>query len=350
MTTDAEPRGAHLVGSVPLASGEAVFRTASDVLGRRLRRIPDGETGERSNWIGWQFEVLASNPGLELVRSNGDEGAYGARPRFRLAPSGDPETFEFGPLGYARAALTSFDEFVRLRRAGGLAEGVRFQVCLPTPIAPVLAYVMSDAQAMLEPAYERQLLRELDAILAAIPHDDLSIQWDTALEFAVLEGLLDAPFLATDGGITERLIRLGDHVPVGVELGYHLCYGDAGHRHFKEPDDTSKLVEVANAVAAGLQRGLDWVHLPVPVDRTDDAYYAPLSLLQLADTTQLYLGLIHAADGEAGARARIAAAQRVVPRFGVATECGLGRRAADSVVPLLQLHAAVSSPDDGSEP
>lgn len=346
MTTEAEPCGTHLVGSLPLANCEAVFRTASDVLGRRLRRIPDGETGERSNWIGWQFEVLASNPGLELVRANDDEGAYGARPRFRLAPGQDPQSFEFGPLGYARAALASFEEFTRLRRAGGLGEGVRFQVCLPTPIAPILAYVVSDAQAVLEPAYERQLLRELDAVLDAIPHDDVAIQWDTALEFAVLEGLIHAPFLATDDRITERLIRLGDHVPEGVELGYHLCYGDAGHRHFKEPEDTSKLVSVANAVAAGLRRRLDWVHLPVPIDRTDDAYFAPLSSLRLADTTQLYLGLIHAADGESGARARIATAQQIVPRFGVATECGLGRRPADTVLSLLELHAAVSSPDD----
>ena len=71
--------------------------------------------------------------------------------------------------------------------------------------------------------------------------------------------------------------RLGDQVPDDVELGYHLCYGDAGHKHFKEPDDTSKLVAVANALAADLRRRLDWFHLPVPIGRTDDAYYAPLS-------------------------------------------------------------------------
>jgi hypothetical protein len=47
-----KPRGVHLVGSVPLGDAEDVFRAATSILGGRLRRIPDGETGERSNWIG----------------------------------------------------------------------------------------------------------------------------------------------------------------------------------------------------------------------------------------------------------------------------------------------------------
>ena len=165
-------------------------------------------------------------------------------------------------------------------------------MCLPTPLAPILAYVAGESQAVLEPVYERQLLAELDAILGVVPHDVLAVQWDTALEFAVLEGLLRAPFDDVEPSIIERLVRLGDHVPDDVELGYHLCYGDAGHKHVKEPDDTSKLVAVANALGAGLRRRLDWVHLPVPIRRTDDTYYAPLSSLRLAATTELYLGLI----------------------------------------------------------
>ena len=48
------PKGVHLVGSIPLNSAEEVFRTTSTILGERLRRIPDGETGIRSGWIGWQ--------------------------------------------------------------------------------------------------------------------------------------------------------------------------------------------------------------------------------------------------------------------------------------------------------
>jgi len=61
-SAQAQPRGVHLVGSVPLSNAGEVFRTASSILGGRLRRIPDGETGVRSNWIGWQINFLAQNP------------------------------------------------------------------------------------------------------------------------------------------------------------------------------------------------------------------------------------------------------------------------------------------------
>src|SRR5690606_36945697 len=124
-------------------------------------------------------------------------------------------------------------------------------------------------------------------------------------------------------GIVERLVRLGNRVPWGVDLGYHLCYGDALHKHFVEPQDAGRLVEVANAVAKGVRRPIAFVHLPVPRDRVDDEYYGPLEDLDLGAGTQLYLGLIHYTDGVEGARQRIRAARRVVPTFGVATECGL---------------------------
>ena len=47
MTDSKSPREVHLVGSVPLASEEEVFRTTSAILDTRLRKIPDGETGRR---------------------------------------------------------------------------------------------------------------------------------------------------------------------------------------------------------------------------------------------------------------------------------------------------------------
>ena len=45
----AQPQGVHLVGSVPLENSRAVFTMASEILGQHLRRMPDGETGERTN-------------------------------------------------------------------------------------------------------------------------------------------------------------------------------------------------------------------------------------------------------------------------------------------------------------
>jgi hypothetical protein len=42
------------------------------------------------------------------------------------------------------------------------------------------------------------------------------------------------------------LIALGEQVPAGVELGYHLCYGDPGHKHLVEPVDLALCVEISN--------------------------------------------------------------------------------------------------------
>lgn len=254
MTATDQPRGAHLVGSIPLASAEEVFRAAGGILGNHLRRIPDGETGIRTNWIGWQFGIFQAHPQLELLPPDPNSLFYGPRPTFRLRPGVAEADFAFGPLGYAAAALASYQDFVRVRQAGAIPQGVRFQVCLPTPLAPILAYVAPESQATLELAYEARMLAELDEILDGIPAEDLAIQWDAAIEFAVLEGLLTAPYPDATTGIIERLTRLGDRVPTEVELGYHLCYGDAGHQHFKQPDDTGKLVFVANAIGAGVAR------------------------------------------------------------------------------------------------
>ena len=62
--------------------------------------------------------------------------------------------------------------------------------------------------------------------------------------------------------------------------------------------------------------------------------------------TDLYLGLIHPADGADGARRRIDAAREHVDGFGVATECGWGRGGAAAVDGLLELHRELSAPLD----
>lgn len=82
--------------------------------------------------------------------------------------------------------------------------------------------------------------------------------------------------------------------------------------------------------------------LPVPRDRHDDAYFQPLDALNAPDTTP-YLGLVHITDGIDGTRRRMRAARAHLPRFGIATECGFGRRPPQQVDELLRLHAALSS-------
>ena len=56
----------HLIGSIPLATSEEVFRTLSTALGPHLSRIPDGETGERSRWVYFQGVMLRAHPDMEI--------------------------------------------------------------------------------------------------------------------------------------------------------------------------------------------------------------------------------------------------------------------------------------------
>jgi hypothetical protein len=340
------PVGALLVGSVPLTDADEVMMTASKLLGRHLRRMPDGETGERSIWIAWQAEVFRNHPDFEVEEP--PPGQYAPLPRFRLREGADVSALHFEHLGYADAARSSYPKFHRHKKEGEIPADMRFQVSLPTPLAPVSQFVAERDKAAVEPAYEQALLRELAEIVAAIPHDELSIQWDVAVEMGMWEGLggifFDTWFDDPKRGIVERLARAAAAVPDDVEVGFHLCYGDFAHEHFMQPHDSGNLVEIANMISAAVTRPIQWLHMPVPRDRTDEAYFTPLRALRPHPESELYLGLVHYTDGEEGTRRRIEAARRAVERFGVATECGLGRRPPETIEPLMRIHAAVATP------
>ena len=346
------PRGVLLVGSIPLADTKEVLNTTAEILGAYVRRIPDGETGERTNWIHWQYPKLRQHPDLEPnpdsrvldVPSSKDGQATTLEVRpLRIRPGVDPNTIRFS-AGYAEHAITSYATFANMKRDGLIPTDVRFQVSIPTPFAIMTAYIARQAQLEFLPVIERSLIAEVEQIANAIPHQELAIQWDVCLEVIAWEGVYK---IATDEPkalILSMLGRLGNAVPADVELGFHLCYGDPGHRHIVEPKDTTVMTEIANGIAREVQRPIQWLHLPVPKDRADLAYFEPLRKLSLPAETELYLGLVHNTDGIDGARARIEAASTVVPTFGVATECGFGRRPPDTVRPLLQLHAECCQP------
>ena len=60
-------RGAHLVGSLTYPDAESAMTAAAGQLGALLRRIPDGEPGDRFHWIMFQPGVLAEADGIERV-------------------------------------------------------------------------------------------------------------------------------------------------------------------------------------------------------------------------------------------------------------------------------------------
>jgi hypothetical protein len=340
----------HLVGSVPLPDAAAVFETAGSILGEHIRRLPDGETGPRKNWINFQYAMLARHPAFEfagppidpdtVVFEGGGKGADYVMPTpLRLRAGIKPEDVRFDSLGYFDNARASYAAFAELKSRGKIHGTCRFMVALPTPLAPIAPFVVPEQIDQVLPAYARGLMGELAKICETIPHGELAVQWDIAIEFGLWEGVFPPPPGDWKSMLLGQMAQLGDAVPAGVELGYHLCYGDRGHKHFKEPTDTANLVEVANGISARVKRSIEWIHMPVPRDRSDDAYFAPLKTLKLKPGTELVLGLVHHTDGVDGTRRRMAAARKVVKDFGIATECGLGRRDPNTIPELLRIHA-----------
>ena len=137
-----------------------------------------------------------------------------------------------------------------------------------------------------------------------------------------------------------RLARISAPVPADVELGFHLCYGDWEAKHFVEPKDSERMVSLANTLVKAVKHKVAYVHMPVPIARDDEPFFEPFRKLALPKGTELYLGLVHGADGVKGAMRRASVAKKFVKEFGVAAECGLSRcKTPEHVIELLEIHA-----------
>ena len=148
-----------------------------------------------------------------------------------------------------------------------------------------------------------------------------------------------------EAALVARMKRLCEAVPLDVEVGVHLCYGDPDGRHLVEPRDAAKEVAFANAIANAVTRPLTFMHMPIPIDRFDQEFYRPLAELKLKPQTELYLGLVHP-DGRENMRKRLDLADRYIGGYGIASECGIWRaRTRELTMKFLQAYA-----DNSREP
>ena len=334
-------RPVHLVGSIPLESAGDVFDLVGAELSGCCSRIPDGETGERKNWIGWQLAVFAGQEAL--TQSDKKDREYQLHPPFTFKPEQGPADLDFSNLGFAQEALSSFALFKEKQIEGVLPAGAKFMVAIPTPFAPVYSFTAYAIQDRVFPLYEAAILSEMQQICGAIPHDRLSIQWDVATEMSIFEQVYSAPLDDPWAELIGRLAKLGGAVPAGVDMGYHLCYGSMNNKHWKEPDDLGMCVKVINALADQVSRPINFIHMPVPIERDDHSYYAPLQDLELDQRTELFLGLVHDADDLDGNARRMAAASQVVEKYGIGAECGFGRQLPEEMAPLIALHRQLAA-------
>jgi hypothetical protein len=339
-------RGAHLVGGLAAPTATDAMTATARVLGRHLRRLTDGETKERSQWIWWQIDKLVAIPGIRMgpPQLNPETG----NPDYSVFPGLDVDegvTIPERALGYADVAADSYREFVRLRDEGTVPKGVRFQVSVPTPFAVVVAWSSGESQRRLWQPFKDALFAEVDAIQGEIPSDDLAVQWDVAVEIGVLEGVFKPnPELGTFERVAAELVDCVRQVRPPAQRGLHFCYGDYKHRHFQAPTDLGLIVRLANAVTSSAP--VDFVHMPV--DRENGraaAYFESLRDLQI-DGAELALGVIDYENDSARIDELVAAAASAGRPFAVATECGMARlgERGESVTleDLLRQHARVA--------
>jgi hypothetical protein len=54
-----------------------------------------------------------------------------------------------------------------------------------------------------------------------VPHDQLAVQWDVAVEFGILEAGFGAGVRYALDDIVDRLVRCVERVPTDVPVGFH---------------------------------------------------------------------------------------------------------------------------------
>ena len=125
-----------LVGSLPADSAERALRAASELFGDMVFALPDGETGARAAWVGYEREQLVRpHPDVETVAvTDSPTGiprhAY-ETPVFRIRDGVTELHWDSWPR--IDEAIASYQLFSTLREEGVIPAGLRFQVCLPFP-------------------------------------------------------------------------------------------------------------------------------------------------------------------------------------------------------------------------
>ena len=337
-----------LIGSIPLDTPEEVFATFGAPLGKYLFAMPDGEVGPRRHWISRvHYQVLSGHPELDSVRrpapdeqgverlfprNAGDSWLFKVKDGVRQVRFGDPGW----RLGYARDAINSYFVFKTMKEKGVLPAHLRFQVSIPmvNSVLPPRIFPDQGDIEKIRPGYEAATRAEIATIVEKIPGKELAIQWDCSTEVQDAYGSI--PGFPLQGAIERNLTEvrnLSPHIPADVALGYHFCFGTLGGWPRFQPDDLGQAVKLVNGFVTASGRRVDWVHIPV-LDRSDDAFYAPLAELK-PQGARVYLGAIH---NMAGFKARIATARKYLPDFGLGAYCGFGRMPVSELPGVLADH------------
>jgi hypothetical protein len=338
-------RSSHLVGSLPGDDAEDAMRLALADLGATLNSLPDGETGNRHNWIIHIIEGMRRHPDLEL-KKEGDWSAYDNIPQFRVrrGHSLRAATLDFGHVANFEE---SWPAFARLRE-DQQNPALAFQVGIPGDFDMALFTLGPAAAFRYRPVFRQATLREIREIYRRGGKDVVfQIEIPAELAFVAQMPAPLRPLMARTLG--RGVARLAQLSPTGARFGIHLCLGDMNHKALATMPDTMPVVLLANAIVKAWPAGrsLEFVHAPFAaadvVPSTDPAWYEPLTRLELPRTARFAAGFVHEDQDLEEQRALRSLIERYVGReVAVSTSCGLGRRTRPAAVAALERTAALT--------
>lgn len=324
-----------LVGSARAETAEEALTAFARAVGQDVSFLPDGEYGERRNFIMHLARRLyLAHPDLELISRPAPQGALrdvirarSFKDNWRFRVKDGIDSVRFGEpgwrLGYAEPAISSYFVFRTLREKGEIPADVRFQVTMPLAGYGCYTFITEPADwPKVVPGYEEALRAEIANIADKIPQEDLVFQFDQVAVFH-LPGAGEAGDSHAASMTRERygaaIANVAPAIPGDALLGFHLCYGGLEGWPSRRPP-LSSVVAAANLVAESAGRRVDYIHLPL-LPKQDAAYFEALRDLEIG-AAKLFLGVIHGMSDRDDFRFRVEQARRNAPPFGVAAPCG----------------------------
>lgn len=309
------------------------MRLAMATLGPQLRSLPDGETGERRNWIISIIEGLRTHADLELTRE-GDWSDYDQTPKLKVRRGHKlvGASMDFGHVAAVEASRPAFDE---VRRDSGRAD-LDYLVGIPGDFDMAMFTLGPVAAMRHRRAFTEATVAAITRIQGILGNQAL-FQIEVPIELILLTKLPTPahPFLARLFG--KWVAALAAASPEGARFGVHLCLGDMNHRAYGRMKDVGPLVSLTRAIIAAWPHGrpLEFVHAPFAAAEdppvTDESFYAPLASLELPDETRFIAGFAHEEQSLDEQRRVLAVIEKLLGRpVDISSSCGLGRRDAEA--------------------
>ncbi len=337
-------RHAHLVGSIPAADTGTAMRLAMDKLGPLLRTLPDGETGERRNWIIHVIESLRSQPDLELAK-DGDWSDYDRVPRLRIRRGHRlyGATLDFGHVAAVEGSLPIFKQV----RADSDRTDLAFQIGVPGDFDMAMFTLGPVGALRHRRPFTEATLHEIRRVHALLG-DDAVFQIEVPAELVLLARAPRRVQPALASVLGREITSLAAGAPETARFGVHLCLGDMNNKALGRMRDASPLVELGNAIVRRWPAGrrLEYLHAPLAAGDepapTDASFYEPLARLRMPPTVRFVAGFAHEARTlDEQRRIRWIVEERIGHPVNVSAACGLGRRTERAAIANMEQTAAL---------